>query len=495
MTSRKKAHPAPQPSTSRESKRMRASDAVFWYAEELSPGLRSTIGGVLILDGPPDWEKYRRETASAMRRTPRLREKIVDPPMRFMLPEWVEDEHMDLDYHMRREALPAPGDEKMLFEMVSQIMATPLDRARPPWESYMIEGLEGGRAANLFKMHHSMVDGVGSVSLLETLSEKGPRSRQRGAPLPPPRAREEAPRWLFEKVIDEGGEIVRDALETARTTFDFAKEIALHPFRTAAKAASTARSAYGLLEDLGKKPIADPITEGASGLGRRIDPLFVSLADLRRVHNALNATINDLVLTAVSGAVGRYHALRGVPMESMRAMVPVNLRQDHQRGELGNRVGMINVTLPVGEDDARRRLSLIQRRTGRAKGDRRGAMYPYFMRLVTALPTFAFRAFIESTAGSVNLICTNIPGTDEPRWLAGRKIEALIPIAPVMEKCPLAIALFSYVDKLGIGIATDPEAIPDHEKMKAHLEDAFEEVLHLDGRRAGPRRKSRTRKA
>jgi len=490
MAARKRAHEAPPPFASRDSKRMLPSDAVFWYAEELSPGLRSTIGGLMILDAPPDGEKFRDQTAEAVRLTPRLREKIVDPPFRFMLPEWVEDPHMDLDYHLRREALPSPGDEETLYALISQIMATPLDRARPQWEAYVIEGVEGGKAAILFKMHHAMVDGVGSISLLETFTEKGPRVKRRRAPLPPPRAREEVPRSLLAGAVEEGSEIVREALEAARTTLRFATEIALHPFRAASKVASTARSTVGLLEDLSKKPIPDPITEGASGLGRRIDPLFVPLADLRRVHDALHATINDLVLTAVSGAVGRYHAMRGMPVESLRAMVPVNLRQDHQHGDLGNRVGMINVTLPVGEDDARRRLAILQRRTGRAKSDRRGALYPSFIRMVTALPTFAFRAFIEATAGNTNLICTNIPGTEDPRWIVGRRIESIIPIAPVVEKCPLSIALFSYVDELGIGIATDPEAIPDHEKMKAYLQDAFEEVLHLDARKRARKKKA-----
>jgi WS/DGAT/MGAT family acyltransferase len=311
------------------------------------------------------------------------------------------------------------------------------------------------------------------------------------APAAPPRE----PQSVIGRVMEEAGERAREAREAAGMVVDFWKEIALHPFRTATKAASTARSTLGLLEDLQKKPIPDPIAEGASGISRRIDHMSVSLKDLRRVHDALGATINDLVLTAVSGAFGRYHALRGVPVDSLRSMVPVSLRHDHERSTLGNRVGMLNVTLPVGEDDPRKRLSIIQRRTGRAKSDRRGSMYPYFMRVVTALPTFAFRAFIQSTLGTVNLICTNIPGTEEPRWLAGQRIESLIPIAPSAEKCPLTVCLFSYVDSLGIGIATDPEAIPDHDKLKSYLEDAFEEVLRLDGSRARPRRKTGPRKA
>ena len=476
-------------------RRMLPTDASFWYAEELSPGLRSTVGGLMLLNAPPDEAKYRAATEWAVKVTRRLREKVVDPPLRFMLPEWVEDEHMDLDYHLRREALPAPGDEETLFEMVSQIMATPLDRARPQWETYVFEGLKGGKGAILNKMHHSMVDGVGSLSLLDTFTEMSAKASRRLPPVPRVIRRERGPRSFLVEVVDDGTEIARDVLETAGQAMGFAKEIMIHPMRTAEKAVSTARGTIGLLQDLGKKKIPDPIAEGAAGLARRMDRMSVSIKDLRRVHDAIGATINDLVLTALSGAVGRYHAKRGMPVETLRAMVPMNLRTDHDRDALGNRLGFLNINLPVGEEDPRRRLAIIQQHTARAKGDRRGAMYPYLARFITAMPTFVFRAVVASTAGNVNLICTNVPGTPKQRWIVGRKIEAIIPFAPITEKVPLSVALFSYVDRLDIGIATDPEAIPDHERFKGYLEDAFEEVLHLDGRGARSRRKTRARKA
>jgi hypothetical protein len=247
-------------------------------------------------------------------------------------------------------------------------------------------------------MHHAMVDGGLRLAPGDLHGEVRTAERRRAAPAAeaPGGGAALDPRSGYE----EGSELAREAAEAARMTLDFWKEIALHPLRSYSKAAATARSTVGLLEDLGKRPIPDPITEGASGIHRRIDHTSVSLNDLRRVHDALGVTINDLVLTAVSGAFGRYHALRGVSMESLRSMVPVSLRADHERGSLGNKVGMLNVTLPVGEVDPRRRLAIIRRRTGRAKGDRRGSMYPTFMRLVTALPGFAFRAFIQSTAGN-----------------------------------------------------------------------------------------------
>lgn len=472
--------------------RMSAADASFWYSEALSPGLRSTVGGLMILDAPPDFAKYRACMERWVQITPRLREKVVEQPLRLMLPEWVHDEHMDLDYHLRREALPAPGNEETLFALISQIMATPLDRARPQWEIYVFEGLKGGKGAILHKLHHSMVDGVGSLSLLDTFTELSAKASLRLPPVPRVMSRERGPRSFLVEVVDDGTEIARDVLETAGQAMGFAKEIMIHPMRTAGRAMTTARATIGLLQDMGKSKIVDPIAEGAAGMARRMDRMSVSLKDLRRVHKAIGATLNDLVLTAVSGAVGRYHAKRGVAVETLRAMVPMNLRTDHDRDALGNRLGFLNISLPVGEEDPRRRLAIIQQETGRAKGDRRGAMYPYLARFVTSMPTFVFRAVVAGTAGNVNLICTNVPGTPDRRWITGRRIEAIIPFAPVLEKCPMSFALFSYVDKFGIGIATDPEAIPDHDRLRRYLEEAFEEVLSLDaksrGRKAGAAR-------
>jgi WS/DGAT/MGAT family acyltransferase len=292
-------------------------------------------------------------------------------------------------------------------------------------------------------------------------------------------------------VVDDGAEMARDVMETAGQALGFAREIMIHPMRSAEKAMTTARGTVGLLQDLGKRKIADPIADGAAGMARRMDRMSVSLEDLRRVHKAIGATINDLVLTAVSGAVGRYHVRRGLPVETLRAMVPMNLRVDRERNTLGNRIGFLNISLPVGEKDPRRRLAIIQQDTGRAKRDRRGAIYPYLARFVTAMPTFVFRAVVAGTAGNVNLICTNVPGTPETRWISGRRIKAIIPFAPIMEKCPMSVALFSYTDQLCVGLATDPEAIPDHARLKKDLEDAFKEVLGLDARPRGRGKKAR----
>jgi WS/DGAT/MGAT family acyltransferase len=203
------------------------------------------------------------------------------------------------------------------------------------------------------------------------------------------------------------------------------------------------------------------------------------MAELQRARKALDVPINDIMLASVAGAVGRYYALRGARMTGLRAMVPMSLRTDSEKHALGNRVGMLNIELPVGEVDPERRLKIIHRRTHQAKRDGRGAIYPFLTQALGLLPGFALKTFVQGSMERVNLVCTNIPGIKQPRWFAGRMIERIIPYAPVVEGCPLSIALFSYRNDLEIGIATDPEAIPDPEKIRAHLADAYAEIITL----------------
>ncbi|MDP3939623.1 MAG: WS/DGAT domain-containing protein, partial [Deltaproteobacteria bacterium] len=260
-----------------------------------------------------------------------------------------------------------------------------------------------------------------------------------------------------------------------------AADAVLKPGETFRRAMATARGAAGMLEDINAEQIIDPIAAMASGLSRRLDHCSVPMQALRHARKELDATINDLVLTAVSGAVGRYHVHRGHHTEELRAMVPMSLRTNDERSTLGNRVGMLNIKLPIAESDPLRRLELIQGRTGAAKRDRRGALYPFLMRAMVLSPGFVFREFVRQMTTKVNLICTNIPGTPDLRYYSGQPVERIIPYAPIMERCPISVALLSYRDHLEVGIALDPEAIPDHDKFRLHLSDAFAEVLSLAG--------------
>jgi len=464
---------------------MTPSDALFWYAEEATPELRSTVAGLIVLDRAPERDGLRDAMERWIAHIPRLRQRVVEAPLRLGLPEWEDDPHFDIEYHARELKLPEPGTERQLFEFISAVFATPLDHLRPLWEGYLIDGLSGGRAACFFKVHHAVMDGVGSVAGFEALTQA-----HRGEPIRVPRRLEShAPRTSVVRAARLGRDLLRSTMATMGATAGLGVRAVLQPRELADDVARAARGIAGLLGEMRAAGIDDPLANPTGGLGRRLNGVTLSLPRLRRIKDALGVTLNDLVLAALTGAVRRYHAHRKVHVDRLQCMVPISLRQDHERHALGNRVGMCTVTLPVGEPDPLIRLERIRVQTCAAKSDRRGAAYPVLMQALAFAPSFAFRLFARSMTGRINLICTNVPGPRETRYLAGAKVEGIYPFAPVAVGTPLSVALLSYGDVYGVGIDTDPSAIPDPERLHRYLEDAIDEIerrTHLNPRVAAP---------
>jgi WS/DGAT/MGAT family acyltransferase len=454
------------------SSRMQPTDALFWYVEEATPELRPLVAGLLLLDRRPDHKQLRACVERWIARLPRMRQRVVEAPLHLGMPEWEDDPHFELDYHAREVILPEPATERHLLDFVGAVFATPLDRMRPLWEAYLIEGLEGDRAACFFKVHHSVMDGVASVAVFDAFTQAHRAEPVRVPRYIPPRR---AP-------LPGGGvgRLVRDAVGNAVSGLgavaSLSAQVALRPGDLLHQVASAGRGVRGMISDLTAPSIHDPLAQASTGIGRRLDALELSLPRLRRIKNALGVTLNDVMLTALSGALGRYHAHRKVHVDELRCMVPMNLRPDDEGHALGNRVGAFNVALPIGEPDALLRLARIRRQTGAAKSDRRGAVFPLFMRALTFLPGFAYRLFAQSLTGRINLICTNVPGPAEQRYLAGARVDAIYPFAPVALGTPLSMALLSYGDTYGVGIDSDPAAIPDPELLSRYFLAAIDEI-------------------
>jgi len=452
--------------------RMLPTDALFWYVEEATPELRPLVAAVMILDRRPDHDRLHTSVERWIARLPRLRQRVVEAPVRLALPEWEDDPHFELDYHAREVILPEPATERHLFDFVGAVFATPLDHLRPLWEAYLIEGLENGRAACFFKVHHSVMDGVGSLAVFDALTQA-----HRAEPVRVPRHLPSRPPSSSPVRL---ARLVRDAAANAATSLGAAAAVsvraALRPVEVIGDIGRAVRGVRGMISDLTAPSITDPLAQASTGIGRRLDAMSLSLPRLQRIKDGLGVTLNDVVLTAVSGAVGRYYAHRKMHVEELHCMVPMSLRQSEDRQALGNRVGAFNVALPIGQPDPLLRLARIQRQTGAAKRDRRGAAWPLMMRVMASMPGFAYRLLAQTVTGRVNLICTNMPGPPVQRYLAGAKIEAMYPFAPVALGTPLSIALMSYGDSYGVGIDTDPAAIPDPELLTRYLAAAVDEI-------------------
>lgn len=459
--------------------RMSAGDALFWYAETALPTFRPIIAGLHVLDRRPDAARMEDGIEAALAVVPRLRQRVIEAPLLIGLPEWVDDLHFDLAYHVRHIALPPPGSTRELLDLAATLFAPPLDRQRPLWEAYWIDGLERGRAAFFFKLHHSVVDGVGSLALLDALSQptrdgRPPRiiSARRGRRRQPPAA--------------VGQQLAGLAADRAAASLRLAWNAAALPARLLAdpgagldQAGRALRGLRGMLADLLAPAVVDPLDRGCSGLSRRFDVMAIPLARLRRLAAALEVTMNDLVLAALAGALGAYHRQRRVQVESLNCMVPMNLRAAGDRNALGNRVGLFTVRLPLAEPRPARRLALVVAQTHAAKSDRRGAAAPLALQGLALLPGFAMRWLARRALGHYNLACTNVPGVARHRYLAGARIDAIYPFASVVEGTPLVMALMSYAGAMHVGLDTDPEAIPDPERLHALWDAALAELEAL----------------
>jgi WS/DGAT/MGAT family acyltransferase len=281
---------------------MAPTDALFWFAETALPEFRPIIAGLYVLDRTPDVGAARASIDSALSLVPRLRQRVVAAPADIGLPEWRDDPHFDAAYHVRHLSLPVPGGQRELLDLAAALLATPLDRQRPLWEVYWIDGLEGGRSACFLKLHHSVVDGVGSIAILDAMTAPvGSRARR---PRRPSRRAPPAPAGLLERtaalVGDQAEWAARLAWRMARAPLGAVR----HPRRSADAAWRTARGLRGMVGDLLEPALHDPLAVPGSGLSRRLDLAELSLDRLRKIKAPLDVTLNDLVLASLAGALG-----------------------------------------------------------------------------------------------------------------------------------------------------------------------------------------------
>ncbi|HEY6396738.1 MAG TPA: wax ester/triacylglycerol synthase family O-acyltransferase, partial [Solirubrobacteraceae bacterium] len=335
--------------------RLTSTDASFLHQE--GPASHMHIGGLLIFEGPPPGlSEYVDHVASRLHLVPRYRQKLAMPPLEMGRPLWIDDPSFNLEYHIRHSALPEPGTEEQLFRMVARIASQQLDRSRPLWESWLVEGLNDDRFALIFKTHHSLVDGVSGVDLatvlfdLERAPASGPADVEPWQPKPEP---------------SEAELVVAGVRGIANTTAELAERAMI--------AASQPSRSFELLRDAleglgeivwaGLNPAPETPLNVEIGPHRRFAVVRQQLADYKQIKNALGGTVNDVVLAVVSGALAQWLRSRGVRTEGleMRALVPVSVRTQHDRGTLGNRLAALRGVLPVYIEDPVARLRFVSR--------------------------------------------------------------------------------------------------------------------------------------
>lgn len=459
--------------------RLSALDQTFLAFETANAPMHVALTGIFdpgslaTDDGGVDIGRIRRHIASRLRFIPRYRQRVVTLPLLNDV-VWIDDDRFDLGYHVRHASLPRPGGKRQLQRRCAEILERPLDRRRPLWELWIIEGLEGGGFAMVAKVHHCMVDGIAGIDLLAALLGTEPCERIEPAepwqPRPAPRERD--------VVVDELRRRASTSLGAVRRLGDW-----LRAPRETGRAAGAGASAFiRLLGKLGGAP-ATPFNQPI-GPHRRIDWFSISLAEVKAIRGRLGGTLNDIVLTTVAGAIGRFLAKRRVyPSGELRTVVPVSVRATDERGATGNRVSVWLTTLPITERDPLRRLATVSAATAALKEDQ-DAMGAALLTQAAELTTgnvVNLIARLINSARRFNLIVTNVPGPPLPFYLLGARMVAAYPHLPLFENQGLGVALLSYAGTLSWGIGADWHQMPDLADFMTMLEASFAELREAAG--------------
>jgi WS/DGAT/MGAT family acyltransferase len=465
--------------------RLSSIDASFLHQE--GPTSHMHIGGVLVFEGPPpDWGDYLDHVRGRLHLVPRYRQKLTTPPLETGRPLWVDDPDFNLEYHVRHTALPSPGTEQQLFLLAGRIASQPLDRSKPLWENWLIEGLEGDRFALISKTHHALVDGISGVDLASVLLdlERTPRRpTERLEPWQP------KPEPSSAQLIAAG---VRGVVNVAGGMMSRALGAASHP-GTSLGALRDAAEGVGEIVWAGLNPAPETPLNVEIGPHRRYAVVRHQLDDYKTIKNAFGGTVNDVVLTVVSGALARWLRARGVRTEGleMRALVPVSVRGESQRGTLGNQLAAMRGPLPVYIGDPVARLRFVRREMDGLKESKQ-AVGAATLAAVNNLapPTILAQASrLQFSTRLFNLLVTNIPGPQFPLYVLGRRLEDLFPLAFLPKNHALAVAIMSYDGGIDYGLLADYDALPDIDVIADGIDAALRELLEaVPSERPTPKR-------
>ena len=456
-------------STQRE---MSPFEALMWRIES-DPRLRSPMTVVDLLDEVPDWDRLRAAHDWASRLIPRFRQHVQEPALGLGVPAWLDDPDFDLDYHLERITLPPPGTRRQLLDMAQAEAMTSFDRARAPWRAVLYEGLEGGRAAYLLKIHHSMTDGQGGVQLVGLLhSRKREPSPEKTAP--PARPGEDVGPLgvLAEQVAHAPAAAVRGI----RDTLEVSARLALRPWTGLKSAAHFA----GSLERVLAPPPAEPSPLlRARSLSWHFDAFEAPLDDLKRAGKAAGGSLNDAYVAALLGGLRRYHDEFGSPIESLPMAMPISLRSgDHPMG--GNRFAGVRLAAPVSVVDPVERIQLIHEFVLDVRDEPAIDALGFAAPLLNRLPTAVVARWYAAQTANLDLQASNVAGLPWEAYIAGAKIERMLPFGPV-PGCALMVTLLSYAGTCCIGVNMDAAAVTEPDLLMSCLGDGLDEVLALAG--------------
>ncbi|HEX7168522.1 MAG TPA: wax ester/triacylglycerol synthase family O-acyltransferase [Acidimicrobiales bacterium] len=462
------------PRAMRFERRMSDSEALMWNLEK-DPSLRSTFLNVTFLDASPSFDGFRQRIERAVAEIPRLRQRVAPAPARLAPPEWVDDPSFDLDFHVRHIALPAPASDRELLDLAALAFQDPFDRARPLWQFTIVDGLEGGRAALLAKMHHTITDGVGGVRLSAMFIDLERDAPAPEVPRPAPYA--DSPEGIVDSIVRGLAHDVRRQLGVTRRTASRLVDAAIHPTKAARLATGSLDMTASIVRQLLVTDGArSPLWAGRRSLGRRFEVLSVDLERLKAQANALGGTINDAFVSCVAGGAGAYHRERGVEVELLRVAMPVSTRDDKSAG--GNAFTPTRSLVPAGTKDPVERFNAIRDRLQSTRKERSVALTDTLAGVLNNLPTATVVNFARQQAETVDFAASNVRGAPWDLFVAGAEILHNHPMGPTGGTAFNATVL-SYRGQLDLGLNVDTAAVDDPTLLRDCIDDAFREFLAL----------------
>jgi diacylglycerol O-acyltransferase len=454
--------------------RLSALDVSFLTNESSSSHMH--VGGVLIFEGPPpSYEDLAEHVSSRLHLVPRFRQKLAYPPVPTGRPFWADDPAFNLEYHVRHSALPAPGSEEQLRRMAARIFSQQLDRTKPLWELWLVQGLTRKRFALITKTHHALVDGVSGVDIATVLFDVKPVPE----PAEPDRG------WIPDPEPSSAQLLAKDVEGLIRTPLRIARrlEAAIEHPQAALHQAGEAVEAIGEIGWSFANPAPKVPLNVEIGSHRRYAWVRSDLAQFKRIKDAFGGTVNDVVLAVVAGGLRRWLHHRGVRTQGLqlRAQVPVSIRAEDERGQLGNRIAVVRGPIPVYIEDPVRRLAIVREAMEGIKQSKQALGAEVISRFNDFAPPtlLAQSARINFSTRLFNLVVTNVPGPQMPLYVLGRELEDCFPVGFLPPNQALFIAIMSYNGGIDFGLLADYDSMDDVDVVAEGIEGSIAELAEV----------------
>jgi WS/DGAT/MGAT family acyltransferase len=446
-----------------DAQRMSSADAAWLHMDQ--PTNLMVISAALWFDEPVDWDRARELVQTRLvERFPRFSQRVVEGRAPLAGPHWEDDPNFDVGLHLHHVALPHPGDRASLQELVADLVATPLDQTKPLWHFHFVDGYGGGSAI-VVRMHHCIADGIALARVLLSLTDEAP-----DAGIAPPDDERPVPgdRGPLGALLAPATGALAAARDAAGALAHEAIEVAQHPSELLDLAASARDDAEALAKMVLAGPDAPSPLKGELGIAQHVAwSAPISLDDVKALGHRMSATVNDVLLSAMAGALRSYLRARDGLVDEITAFVPFNLRPLDQPlpPHLGNRFGLVFLRLPVGTGDRRRRLAEIHREMEQIKRSPQGAVSYGLLEAMGRTPVQVEKRLVEMFSAKGTAVMTNVPGPRQRVYFAGSPVRGVLVWAPRSGSVAMSVAIFSYAGEITVGLMVDEGLIPDPEEI------------------------------